>query len=74
MRSRPAALRGLKPVTNEPWAEDEAVYDRWRASTLGEDTDAAEADRMHVDKTARRRDFHQRLSAYRHRFNEKFVM
>ena len=25
MRSRPAALRGLKPVTPEPWAADEQV-------------------------------------------------
>ena len=26
MRYVPYALRGLKPVTNEPWARDEAVY------------------------------------------------
>ena len=28
MRYVPYALRGLKPVTNEPWARDEAVYRR----------------------------------------------
>jgi hypothetical protein len=26
MRYVPYALRGLKPVTNEPWARDEAIY------------------------------------------------
>lgn len=28
LRSRPAALVGLKPVTREPWAIDEDVYNR----------------------------------------------
>ena len=28
MRHAPAALKGLKPVTPEPWASDEAICDR----------------------------------------------
>ena len=28
LRSRPSALVGLKPVTREPWAIDEDIYNR----------------------------------------------
>lgn len=28
LRNRPSALTGLKPVTREPWAVDEDVYNR----------------------------------------------
>ena len=28
LRNRPTALIGLKPVTREPWAIDEVVYNR----------------------------------------------
>lgn len=28
LRARPAALKGLQPITREPWAIDEDVYNR----------------------------------------------
>ena len=65
MRSRPSALRGLRPVTREPWAEDEDVYNR-RFETREEDD-------PHQDKTARKKESEQRHNAYINRFDSKYT-
>ena len=39
MRPVPHALKGIKPVNNEPWARDEAVYNNSRNSVNRDDVD-----------------------------------
>ena len=77
MRARPAALTGLKPVTREPWAEDEHVYDR-----LYEQKARAVASRpayvgkppeRYLDKTARKLGQAAKSLAYKNRFHDKYV-
>ena len=67
MRSRPAALRGLRPVTREPWATDEEVYKQYRGAlsvTTGRYLGTPE---RYLDKTARKREAEHRETHYRNR-------
>ena len=67
MRSRPAALDGLKPVTPEPWATDEAVYNlRFETRDVGER-------HGRPDETFRKH-FHQlKVNAYLERLDSKYA-
>jgi len=69
MRSRPAALRGLRPVTREPWATDEEVYKQYRGAlsvTTGRYLGTPE---RYLDKTAREREAEHRETRYRNRLS-----
>ena len=77
MRARPAALTGLKPVTREPWAEDEQVYDRLyeqkaRAVALRPAYEGRSPER-YLDKTARKLGQAAKSLAYKNRFHDKYV-
>jgi hypothetical protein len=65
LRSRPAALVGLKPVTREPWAVDEDVYNR-----RFETRDVGIPDR-YLDKTARAREMGYKLTGAFNAINMK---
>ena len=64
MRSRPSALRGLKPVTREPWAVDEEVYHK--------KVDRREENARYQDKTARAKYAEERHTDYMARFDQKY--
>ena len=67
MRSRPAALTGLRPVTSEPWAADEDVYNRkYETRELGEH------DRRR-DKTFRKNFHRLKVESYLERLDTKFA-
>ena len=66
MRNRPSALRGLKPITREPWAYDEAVYNR-----RFETRDLGTPDR-YLDPTARVRHESNQSTSAANAFNSKF--
>jgi len=66
LRNRPSALVGLKPVTREPWAVDEDVYNR-----KFETRDVGVADR-YLDKTARARAAGYNLTMAMNAFNMKY--
>ena len=77
MRNRPAALRGLKPVTPEPWAHDEVVYNAYKHS---KSRGAPHARHAHagmaehdINRTARKREKEFRHTQYMGRFDSKFV-
>jgi len=67
MRPCPPALKGLKPCTREPWAVDEAVYNK-----KFETRDVGTPDR-YLDTTARKREAEERRIDYMARFNNKYV-
>ena len=67
LRNRPTALIGLKPVTREPWAIDEDVYNR-----RFETRDVGIQDR-YLDKTARSRQMGTQLIDYMCRFDNKYA-
>lgn len=66
LRNRPSALNGLKPVTREPWAVDEDVYNR-----RFETRDIGVPDR-YLDKTARVKGEMFRHIDYMSRFDQKY--
>lgn len=66
LRNRPSQLRGLKPVTPEPWKIDEDYY-----NARFETRDVDEPDR-YLDKTARKRFASHLLVDYRARFDAKY--
>lgn len=66
LRNRPSALIGLKPVTREPWAVDEDVYNR-----RFETRDVGVPDR-YLDKTARVRGMSYNKIDYMCRFDQKY--
>ena len=70
MRSRPAALRGLRPVTREPWATDEQIYRRWRPTQTGRYNGTPE---RYIDKTYRAVLAKTKTSDYMNRFDSKYV-
>ena len=66
LRARPAALVGLKPVTREPWAQDEAVYNqKFETRPTG-------TPERYVDKTARSLLHKDRQQAYLNRYGDKY--
>lgn len=65
LRKRPSALVDLKPVTLEPWAIDEDVYNR-----RFEMCDVGVPDR-HLDQTARSRNAEEKKMAYLCRFDSR---
>mmetsp|Transcript_41578 Transcript_41578/g.109687 ORF Transcript_41578/g.109687 Transcript_41578/m.109687 type:complete len:115 (+) Transcript_41578:68-412(+) len=67
LRGRPSALRGIRPVTREPWAIDEDVYNR-----KFEMRDVGVPDR-YLDKTARTKENSYKHVDYMCRFDQKFV-
>jgi hypothetical protein len=66
LRARPAALVGLKPVTREPWAQDEAVYNKKF------ETRQTGTPERYVDKTARSLLHKDRQQAYLNRYGDKY--
>ena len=66
LRNRPSALRGLRPVTREPWAMDENVYNK-----KFEMRDIGTPDR-YLDKTARFKEDNFRRVDYMCRFDQKY--
>jgi len=73
MRGRPSVLRGLRPVTREPWATDEEVYKQYRgtlAATTGRYLGTPE---RYLDRTARDREAVGRESHYRNRLDDKYA-
>jgi len=66
LRNRPSALSGLKPVTREPWAIDEDVYNR-----RFETRDVGIPDR-YLDKTARTKENTSKYVDYLCRFDQKY--
>jgi hypothetical protein len=66
LRSRPSALVGLRPVTREPWAIDEDVYNR-----KFEMRDVGVPDR-YLDKTARVKENNSKYVDYLCRFDQKY--
>ena len=67
LRNRPPQLVGLKPVTREPWAIDEDVYNR-----RFEMRDVGIPDR-YLDKTARSRQMGVNYIDYMCRFDNKYA-
>jgi len=67
LRNRPSALMGLKPVTREPWAVDEEVYNR-----KFETRDIGTPDR-YLDRTARKKDIAFKSVDYMCRFDQKYA-
>jgi hypothetical protein len=61
-----AALVGLKPVTREPWAQDEAVYNKKF------ETRQTGTPERYVDKTARSLLHKDRQQAYLNRYGDKY--
>ena len=75
MRHAPAALKGLKPVTPEPWAADEAVYDRWKREAdkaASPEAGYGVAER-HLNKTARAKEADYKYNDYMARFDNKYA-
>ena len=66
LRARPAALVGVKPVTREPWAQDEAVYNKKF------ETRQTGTPERYVDKTARSLLHKDRQQAYLNRYGDKY--
>ena len=73
MRHAPAALRGLKPVTPEPWASDEAIYDRLYNSQSRSAESGFGANDRHLNKTARKKEAEYRHTDYMARFDQKYA-
>lgn len=73
MRHAPAALKGLKPVTPEPWAADEAVYDRVYNSQKRNAGSGFGVEERHLDKTARGREKEYKYADYMARFDNKYA-
>ncbi len=68
MRYRPPQLRGLKPVTREPWKVDEDFY-----SARMRKVEGAEVPERYKDLEARAKEDEWRKTNYRARFDAKFV-
>jgi len=66
LRNRPSALQGLRPVTREPWAIDEDVYNK-----KYEMRDVGTPDR-YLDKTARVKENTFKYVDYLCRFDQKY--
>jgi hypothetical protein len=73
MRHAPAALRGLKPVTPEPWASDEAIYDRLFNSQSRNAESGFGVHERHLNKTARKKEQEYRHTDYMARFDQKYA-
>ena len=73
MRHAPAALKGLKPVTPEPWASDEAIYDRLYNSQARNAESGFGVNERHLNKTARKKEHEYRYTDYMARFNQKYA-
>ena len=73
MRHAPSALKGLKPVTPEPWAADEATYDRlYDAQSRNAKSGFGVADR-HLNATARAKEADYKHTDYMARFDQKYA-
>lgn len=73
MRGRPSVLRGLRPVTREPWAADEEVYKQRRGALAMMTGRYLGTPERYLDKTARDREAEGRESHYRSRLDDKYA-
>ena len=73
MRHAPAALKGLKPVTPEPWASDLAVYDKLYNSQTRNAGSGFGVKERHLDQTAREREKTFKYNTYMARFDQKYA-